>query len=144
MFCYSSCFSQEICDNGIDDDGDGLIDLNDITDCDCGGVGDTVVSSLIPNSSFENMDCCPQTWSELYCATDWVQASGATSDFFNTCGYIPGNMSTTGLIPLPDGEGAVGGIIAGGWQEYVGSCLLAPMLAGQGYTLEFYLSLIHI
>lgn len=28
-------FSQEICDNGIDDDGDGLIGLNDTLDCRC-------------------------------------------------------------------------------------------------------------
>ena len=28
-------FSQEICDNGIDDDGDGLIDLNDSVECVC-------------------------------------------------------------------------------------------------------------
>ncbi len=30
-------FSQEICNNGIDDDGDGLVDLNDDTECICDG-----------------------------------------------------------------------------------------------------------
>lgn len=31
-------FSQEICNNGIDDDGDGLIDFNDTQDCNCSSV----------------------------------------------------------------------------------------------------------
>ena len=30
-----SLHGQEICNNAIDDDGDGLIDLNDEEDCDC-------------------------------------------------------------------------------------------------------------
>ena len=34
LLSNSIIFSQEICDNGIDDDGDGQIDLND-SDCYC-------------------------------------------------------------------------------------------------------------
>ena len=51
----------EICDNGIDDDQDGLIDLND-DDCAC-----TVIEpvSVIPNPSFEDMNCCPTERSQL-------------------------------------------------------------------------------
>ena len=40
--------SQDICINAIDDDGYGLIDLND-TDCECTNLIDL---SLIPNPSF--------------------------------------------------------------------------------------------
>ena len=40
---------EEICDNAIDDDNDGLIDLND-SDCACILVEPV---SLIPNPSFE-------------------------------------------------------------------------------------------
>ena len=71
-------YAQEICDNGIDDDGDGFVDLND-DECDCEGFGG-VIESLIPNPSFEDMDCCPTFHSQLDCATTWLQASGATSD----------------------------------------------------------------
>ena len=83
-FSISFSFSQEICGNGIDDDGDLLIDLND-PDCACSGFGggSTTVTSLIPNPSFESNTCCPSSVSQLYCADNWVQASNATSDYFN-------------------------------------------------------------
>ena len=58
----------EICDNAIDDDGDGMIDLND-QDCFC---MTPTPESLIPNPSFEEQDCCPSTRSELDCATGWI------------------------------------------------------------------------
>src|SRR5690554_4135249 len=77
---------QEICDNGIDDDGNGLIDLND-TACDCEGFGvPQNIPSLIPNPSFEDRNCCPSSFSQLSCADTWIQATTATSDYFN-CGY---------------------------------------------------------
>jgi hypothetical protein len=53
-------YSQEICNNGIDDDLDGLIDLQDTTDCFCElSQPDSSISSLIPNPSFDQRSCCP-------------------------------------------------------------------------------------
>ncbi len=131
-------FSQEICNNGIDDDGNGLIDLND-PNCTCSGIGGggTNVTSLIPNSSFEDHTCCPNTFSQLNCAVSWQQASGATSDYFNTCGYTGG---TGGLNPMPlplpnGGAGAAGFFSNQGWEENIGTCLNSPMLAGTQYTI---------
>ena len=74
-------YGQEICDNAIDDDGDGLVDLND-TDCECSNLIDL---SLIPNTSFEDTLCCPTAEAMLACADSWVQASGATSDYYHSC-----------------------------------------------------------
>ena len=54
-----NCFGQsvdEICENGRDDDRDGLIDLND-PDCACAVIQP---KSLIPNPSFEEFSCCPK------------------------------------------------------------------------------------
>ena len=141
MFGINS-WSQEICDNGIDDDGDGLIDLNDVDDCDCA----TQIPSLIPNGSFEDMNCCPSSYSELYCAESWIQASSATSDYMNSCGFLMPAMVAANLVPMPDGEGSVGAIIAfddlvgENYVEYVGACTNAPMLAGQSYTMTFYIA----
>ena len=39
LFIGVYLFSQEICNNDIDDDGDGNIDLNDFGDCYCGFMG---------------------------------------------------------------------------------------------------------
>ena len=77
--------AQEICDNGIDDDGDGLIDINDQEDCFCGAVNIDII-----NGDFEDYSCCPDNVTFLpdngiYCLIDgWEPASAGTSDYFNT------------------------------------------------------------
>jgi gliding motility-associated-like protein len=132
---------QEICDNAIDDDGDGLVDLND-NDCICDGLSP---SSLIPNPSFEEMSCCPTANEMLHCANNWIQASAATTDYVHTCENYLGNTSIPAYAPLPfpDGEGGVGfrdgqehaGI---NYKEYVGACLLEPMEVGVSYRIDFF------
>ena len=149
-------FSQEICDNGIDDDADGLVDLNDTTDCICEFKTDTTVSnaiaSLIPNPSFESRTCCPSNFSQLNCANGWVQASPATSDYFNTCGYqfIPstGTWPTKPPpIPIQDGEGyagfasySTGEDPFNGSAEYMGICLTDTLFTNKKYKMRFYLA----
>ncbi len=102
-------YSQEICDNGIDDDGDGFIDLNDTAACNC-GIFQIEPYSLIQNPSFEDTFCCPFFYSSLVCAKDWMQASLATSDYFNTCGFIGDAVNVGRLAPIPvfGGSGYVG------------------------------------
>ncbi|HLP64609.1 gliding motility-associated C-terminal domain-containing protein [Flavobacterium sp.] len=130
LFLTSLSYSQEICDNALDDDGDGLIDLND-SDCSCSG--ELVnVPSLIPNPSFEEMNYCPDFFSQLDAATSWIQATDATTDYFNTCGY-----GSDFNAPFGDGEGMVGAIFSIDWQEYLGTCLSSPMVAGTNYQLQF-------
>ncbi len=128
-------YSQEICDNGIDDDGDGLIDLNDTTDCNCAILNPQFVPSLIPNPSFEEHSCCPSSGSMLNCADTWIQAGSASTDYYHTCDYI---VSTP--IPIPDGEAAVGMYFCDDWSEYVGACLISPLFAGTDYIIEFNLA----
>ena len=118
---------EEICDNALDDDQDGLIDLND-PDCDCPVVEPV---SLIPNPSFEDKTCCPNDRSQLNCAETWIQASEPTTDYLHTCGW----MGWDGLpvpMPLPDGQAVVGfrdgrarmGEPDPEWKEYVGACFI--------------------
>ena len=126
-----SLYSQEICNNGIDDDADGLIDMNDVASCNCAPI---IIPSMIPNPSFEQTNCCPTTYSQVSCAAGWSQATDATSDYFN-CGFNFASATNAGLVPPPDGVAYLGTIFSPGWQEYVGSCLSTPMLAGQSYTL---------
>ena len=132
---------EEVCDNGLDDDQDGLIDLND-PDCECPVVEPV---SLIPNPSFEDKTCCPNDRSQLECAETWIQASEPTTDYLHTCGW----MGWDGLpvpLPFPDGQAVVGfrdgrarmGEPDPEWKEYVGACLLAPMRVGVSYRFEFW------
>jgi gliding motility-associated-like protein len=128
--------AQEICDNGIDDDGDGLIDLND-SDCRCGN--QTPIPSIIPNASFEAHSECPSNFSQLNLCNGWIQATEATTDYYNTCGTIaPGLQALSSvLMPFPDGNGITAAIFKPDWNEYLGSCLMAPMVAGTAYQLTF-------
>jgi hypothetical protein len=136
----------EICDNALDDDGDGLIDLND-PDCDC-PVAEPV--SLIPNPSFEERSCCPQTRGSLHCADTWIQASEATTDYLHTCGFN-GWPDLPIPQPIPDGEACIGfrngrfgeGNSNPNWKEYTGACLTSPLRAGTTYLFQFWLGFTH-
>ncbi|MEO0470298.1 MAG: gliding motility-associated C-terminal domain-containing protein [Bacteroidota bacterium] len=137
FFAVVPMYAQEICDNALDDDADGLIDLND-PDCVCTGVVSSSPSSLIPNPSFETTNCCPTALSQMSCATTWIQASAATSDYYNTCGFVPPPNFPLPPAPIPDGNGYVGFIDANGfgYKEYVGACLSGTMNAGTNYLLK--------
>ena len=136
-----SALAQEICDNGVDDDGNGWVDLNDVAGCPC----DPVVQqpSVLTNGSFETNTCCPAGVSMspmdyLSCATGWVDLVDATTvDYYNPCGYFPASVPT----PLPGGNSAIGmGIAAwpgGSMYEYVAQCLVTPLQAGDTYEFGF-------
>lgn len=129
--------AQENCANGVDDNGDGLIDLNDPL-CLCEGFSNTTnAPSMIPNASFEQTNCCPSSFSQVNCAAGWIQATTPTSDYMNTCGFVFGAATAAGLVPFPDGNGILGAIFSPGWQEYVGSCLSSTMTSGSNYQLTF-------
>jgi gliding motility-associated-like protein len=148
VLALGSAHAQEVCNNALDDDGDGLIDLNDTTECACtGNIGDDGVTSIIPNPSFEQFDCVPTSFSELACATTWEQATAATSDYFlNVNGgvWFPNTPQ-----PLPDGVGITGFAVVDSldsdsifypYGEYLGACLLSPLQAGVQYSLQMALA----
>lgn len=139
FFLADFAFTQEICNNGIDDDNDQLIDLND-PDCDC---PDIPIFSMIPNPSFEEYDCCPSDLAQMECATGWIQASKGTSDYMNLCGWYD-QSRTPPPLPIPHGQGLVR-IIDGylgeeryeqtPYKEYVGACLNEKMDKNKTYKL---------
>lgn len=134
------CSAQENCNNGIDDDGDGKIDLND-SDCIC---NTTAITSIIPNPSFETHASCPSNFSELNLATPWIQATEATTDYFNTCGFIMPGVKDLGLQNFPDGDGIAGALFLTDWNEYLGAPLSSPMTAGTNYQLTFNIAALKI
>lgn len=122
----------------MDDDGDGLVDLNDL-DCDCTNLIDL---SLIPNPSFEDTLCCPFEESMLSCAESWVQASDGTSDLYNFCDFseLPFVGAVPPETPLPGGGDGFVGLynFLAGYREYVGTCTTGPLLAGTTYSLNIH------
>ena len=123
---WSLSFSQEICNNAIDDDGDGLIDLNDTQDCNCSSSAELL--GVIEDPSFEDNTCCPNNVpNELQCIESWVQGGIGTPDYYNQCN-LPAILPT----PLPDGDGVVGATAGyfGGvllYVEYIATCLSQPI-----------------
>ncbi|MES2763127.1 MAG: gliding motility-associated C-terminal domain-containing protein [Bacteroidota bacterium] len=128
-------FSQEICTNGIDDDADGLIDLNDITECTCDSPP-PVVTSIIPNPSFELMSACPNTFSQMVFATGWSYYCGSP-DYLNTCNYVFPAVNTASIAPFPSGTGIAGEIFLQDYKESISCCLSTPMSAGTSYKITF-------
>lgn len=76
---------KEDCANGVDDDGDGLVDLNDVEDCDCQPAPPVVDFNLFPNPGFEARRDLPE-------CTGCYAAGEA---FSCVDGWIPGNSLTT-------------------------------------------------
>ena len=151
LFFISFLPSQEICNNGIDDDADGLIDLQDTLDCSTclEAIADTSFTSLVPNPSFENRTCCPSGPAQTNCVNNWMAASYGTPDYLfvgATCNYsqLSGNLGPG--LPLPNGSGYIGlmsgqvGTGSGDYREYIGTCIPTPLFAGVNYQVEFYLT----
>jgi gliding motility-associated-like protein len=137
----SPLLGQEICDNGIDDDGNGLIDLNDEAACPC-----TVVlpqPTLLANGSFEDHTCCPEWVSsgpvnDISCASSWYDyMTTATVDYFN-CDFLPVALPQ----PVPGGSAAAGFGAFTDWSgatsyyEFLATCLQSPMIAGGTYAFN--------
>ena len=132
---------QENCENGVDDDGDGLIDAFD-SDCLCLLSG--VQRNLIPNGNFEEkVGCCRSIKEdEEGCMDNWVNLSGEAMIYHNPeCWAVLGQNLVTEGITLQ--SGFVGGNIRSreiatelsGFS--LGICLEEPMYAGNTYHLSF-------
>ena len=134
----SISIAMEICDNGIDDDNDGLIDLND-DDCQCQDVLDDTV--FIPNGDFESSQtCCPQNnFSEINCLDNWVPVNGS-AEYIDPACYTDleaeeaslGIPITNEFIGLNYNETSFFE-----FKETFGVCTTQPLQAGFKYRLEF-------
>ncbi|WP_026705179.1 T9SS type B sorting domain-containing protein [Flavobacterium soli] len=126
--------AQEICNNGIDDNGNDLVDIID-GGCRCNSA---VSKSLIPNHDFEDYTSCPNGSSQLYKAFPWVQGTSGNPSYINRCGYVlPDfeNYPTNNFIPndeieyFPSGNGIAGAIMSSPYSQYIKSTLTTPIPA---------------
>ncbi|MEL7421946.1 MAG: gliding motility-associated C-terminal domain-containing protein [Bacteroidota bacterium] len=146
LLCGVLLNAQEICDNSIDDDGDGLTDLQD-PDCICEESTSTITAN------FEDNSCCPTTLTLFgpglgysgdgyYCVRDdWDFASRATPDYYNeACGYLGFSFNPRVPLPIPSGNGVVGMATrkAPDTNEGIARCLDCTLIAGQSYSVKFF------
>lgn len=146
--------TQEICNNGKDDDNDNLADLQD-PDCQCRF---NVTKNLLINGSFESYIQCPVTYSydkEKSIASNWQYGTytNVNEAFFYhnlQCAYDSEQVMLymPPALPLPDGKGFIS-ISKSAYinpaipesdmaKGYVGQCLQTPLKPGEDYTLSFF------
>ncbi|SFD65295.1 T9SS type B sorting domain-containing protein [Flavobacterium phragmitis] len=128
-------FGQENCNNGVDDDGDGKIDLND-EDCTCSASPKT---SLVDNHDFELKNDCPSTFAQFSKVENWFLPSTATSDYINSCGFIPVSATDAGVYPFPsrNGNGVAGILISQDYKEFIAACTNTTLKGGTKYQVNF-------
>lgn len=133
----------EICDNGLDDDGDGRVDIFD-PDCQCPGLQPP---NLVPNGQFNQTNGCCADLGQVNCLSDWV-VLGPSPD------YISDNCPNTNLRPdvrfltnaLNQGfnDGYIFSVVQmvdnRQFSESMGVCLTQPMEAGKVYEVSFDLA----
>lgn len=161
LFLTPALVAQEICDNGRDDDGDGLVDLNDTDDCSCGFL--PFPESLLPNPSFElfnrsNEGCItsipegfPDDFSQANCLNGWQAVSNGTTDAWNTTAVTTSSLGFYQIPqPLPSGT-SVAGFVAyvvrpdpSPYREYLGACTTngQTINAGEEYRLSLDLGVL--
>ena len=148
IFCFASLIAQsvEICDNGIDDEGDQLIDLND-DDCPCYASPVAEVDlGLVTNWDMENLGCCNGLWeySDPNCITGWpVNSSfkGSCDMFSSSCPtYYPGvgPAETQHALNTVLGATFQGGEINHQWSEFLSFPLHTVMPAGVEHCFDFW------
>lgn len=147
-------FSQEICNNGKDDDGDSLIDLQD-PDCQCHFKAS---GNLLQNGSFESYNSCPATYlysNENAIVNFWQYGSYTNFNEANyyhnlSCAYDSSQVMLylPPALPLPDGTAFMSitqnvDPMHAATQDkeivkvYIAQCLQNPLVPDSQYTLSF-------
>ncbi|PBJ14524.1 T9SS type B sorting domain-containing protein [Flavobacterium sp. ACN6] len=131
LFFSLFCYSQENCNNGIDDDGDGKIDLND-EDCACNIL---TKKSLLQNHSFEEKTNCPQGYDDILTTTYWTKGTTPSPDYLNKDCYLFNTIYNKNLQNFPDGKGIVRAVYKNNKKEYIAAKLSSPLNSGIKYQL---------
>lgn len=102
--------------------------------------------NLVPNGDFELYSGCPNSWAQLYLATNWLDPSNGTPDYYNSCNNIgffdvPDNIS--GFQMAHSGGGYAGFIPFVDnlyWREYLEIQLTSTLISNTCYRFEMYLN----
>ena len=101
FFAYLIVQAQENCTNGIDDDGDSFIDLND-EDCVC-----VELENLVPNGDFEEYDMLPVGPNRIHASNSWLRCCTENGSMTSIADYnhLDAYYRTSFSIPYPSGKG---------------------------------------
>lgn len=106
--------------------------------------------NLVPNPSFEDTIVCPNGVAKLNSAKGWVNPTGGSPDYFNSCTMIgvgtPNNyfgyeVPRTGNAYAGFGSFAILPGVSDSAREYIQAPLFDTLIKGEVYCVEFYVSL---
>lgn len=104
--------------------------------------------NLVPNPSFEEHISCPNMSSQLYKATPWVNPTGASPDYFNSCATTSGwdvPSNAAGNQEAIEGNAYVGifgfSLFNSNLREYIQIALSDSLIKGIPYKISFFVSL---
>jgi gliding motility-associated-like protein len=152
IFVEGGC-PKEDCNNGLDDDGDGLVDLNDVLDCDCSTAPEITEGNLIPNPSFEARRDLPECEGcyfsgEMFPCVDVWRPGNSVTTIEHVLRCYAERISSPFLSYVNVGSNSS---LIGGFAAYSASqvttietatvALLEPTIPGAEYRLEFSLDI---
>ncbi len=101
-------------------------------------------SNLVTNPSFEQMDSCPTTVSQVHFASGWSSYK-QSADYFNFCNFpsylvgIPFNISGYQNPHTGNAYMGIQTFFTPGTREIFGSQLVSPLIIGQEYFISMYI-----
>ena len=103
--------------------------------------------NLVPNGNFEQHSACPTAFNQLYYATNWINPTGWTPDYYHKCGI--GNVSVPnngGGFQNALSDSAYAGIFlysaSPDVREFIETPLTDSLIAGSCYYFEMYINLL--
>ena len=105
--------------------------------------------NVVSNGNFEESTCCPSVYSMFFCVQDWIAPTKGTTDYYSDCElkhYSPIVKTPTNFFGH---QKPVDGIAYAGlytfynedYREYMLNQLKAPLVAGETYHINFWVSL---
>ena len=135
----------------IDDDNDGILDVDEGFEPCAENEETSNGSSLLTNPSFEEFTKLPNisSYGNIADAKGWQRANGTTPEFFYYGAFI-GGANGLEICPKPNYGKGFAGIIGGGfnsvsmWEEMIAQKLQNPLKPQTSYTLDLELGSPHL
>lgn len=106
-------------------------------------------TNLVLNPSLEDTLCCPPTREDINCAEHWYQPnpSGSSTDYYHPCNSFvyQSNVIYKGFLEPRTGIAyafivTIETVIGANKREYLCGVLSRPLLSGQCYMVQFYVT----
>ena len=105
--------------------------------------------NLVPNPSFENYSSCPSGSGQLTLALEWLNPTGGTPDYYNSCSQFTGVPSNGPGFQYAKTGNAYAAVYCKekpfpNEREYISAKLISKLQENRYYKVTFFISLANI